>query len=257
MRSDLKCLIAIASVASALALAWVTVPSADASAPTPNATAPAKAQIAIAGTAHVLDGDTIEISGTRIRLEGIDAPEGGQRCNRRMFGEWSCGTAATYALIGLVQNRDVGCEDRGLDKYGRMLGICFVDGRDVNAEMVRMGLAWAYVKYSTAYVAEEAEARAAKRGVWVAATMPPWDFRALQKGQGVAQTAQIPLAETGARQRAAECTIKGNVTRVGRIYPLPTSPWYDRIVMDNAKGRRWFCSEGEAIAAGWRPAWRM
>lgn len=254
MRSDLKCLVAIASVASALAFAHLFVPTAGATSPPPG-TVKRQPAIAVSGPAHVLDGDTIEVAGTRIRLEGIDAPEGGQRCNRRLFGEWSCGTAATYALMGLVQNREVGCEDRGLDKYGRTLGICFVDGRDVNAEMVRMGLAWAYVKYSTANVAEEAEARAAGRGVWVAATMPPWEYRARQKGQAVAQ---IPTAEFGATSApAAECTIKGNVTRVGRIYHLPTSPWYDRIVMDASKGRRWFCSEGEAIAAGWRPAWRM
>lgn len=254
MRSDFKSSVVIASVACALALARVFVPSAGATSPAPAPGSPSP-HIAISGPAHVLDGDTIEVSGQRIRLEGIDAPEGGQRCNRRIFGEWSCGTAATYALIGLVQNREVGCENRGIDKYGRMLGICFVDGRDVNAEMVRMGLAWAYVKYSTAYVAEEAEARAAKRGVWVAATMPPWDYRASQKGQAVAQ---IPATEAGVPpQLANNCTIKGNVTRVGRIYHLPTSPWYDRIVMDTSKGRRWFCSEGEAISAGWRPAWRM
>lgn len=254
MRSDLKSLVAIASVASALALAWVFTPSAGATSP-PATAGSATPHIAISGLAHVLDGDTIEISGRRIRLEGIDAPEGGQRCNRRLFGEWSCGTAATYALMGLVQNREVGCEDRGADKYGRMLGICFVDGRDVNAEMVRMGLAWAYVKYSTAYIAAEAEARAARRGVWTAATMAPWEYRARHANQA---SIPIPLAERGEpAPRSADCAIKGNVTRIGRIYHLPTSPWYDRIVMDTSKGRRWFCSEGEAIAAGWRPAWRM
>lgn len=247
MRSDIKSLVAIASVASALAIASSSVQPADAAPPAQPA-----GEIAIAGQALVHDGDTIEISGRKIRLEGIDAPEGVQRCNRRLFGEWSCGTASTYALIGLVQGRNVACESRGTDKYSRMLGICYVDGRDINAEMVRLGLAWAYVKYSSAYVAEEAEARAARRGVWTADTMTPWDFRARHAGQ-----APSTLPAERREQRSADCTIKGNVTRVGRIYHLPTSPWYGRIVMDETKGRRWFCSEGEAIAAGWRPAWRM
>lgn len=250
MRSDFKRLVAIASVASALAIASSSVHQAGAASPAQPA-----GGIAVAGQAQVHDGDTIEISGRKIRLEGIDAPEGGQRCNRRLFGEWSCGTASTYALIGLVQGRSVTCESRGTDKYGRMLGICFVDGRDINAEMVRLGLAWAYVKYSAAYVAEEAEARAARRGVWTAETMTPWDFRARHAAQS--PTSSLPVDPRDASQRRADCTIKGNVTRVGRIYHLPTSPWYERIVMDESKGRRWFCSEGEAVAAGWRPAWRM
>lgn len=249
MRSDFKRLVAIAAVASALAIAWSSVRQADAASPAQPA-----GEIAIAGTALVHDGDTIEIAGRKIRLEGIDAPEGGQRCNRRFIGEWSCGTASTYALLGLVQSRNVACQNRGTDKYGRMLGICYVDGRDINAEMVRLGLAWAYVKYSSAYVAEEAEARAARRGVWTADTMTPWDYRARHAGQA---PPSLPAERHDGSQRRADCTIKGNVTRVGRIYHLPTSPWYGRIVMDESKGRRWFCSEGEAIAAGWRPAWRM
>lgn len=257
MRTPIICFVAIASVASALAIAFQG--STTASAANPPVVAARVAETArspVIGIAHVLDGDTIDISGQRIRLEGIDAPEGGQRCNRRVIGEWSCGTAATYALIGLVQGRAVSCDDRGTDKYSRMLAICFVDGRDINAEMVRLGLAWAYVKYSTAYVAVETEAREAKRGVWAAATMPPWEFRARQSGRPMA-VAATTQSDTAAASRPADCTIKGNVTRFGRIYHLPTSPWYGRIVMVEGKGRRWFCSEGEAIAAGWRPAWRM
>ncbi len=206
------------------------------------------------GIARVLDGDTLEVGATRVRLEGIDAPEGAQTCNRRLVGTWACGTASTYALIGLVQNREVVCEDRGRDKYTRTLGICFVDGHDINGEMVRLGLAWAYTKYSTDYVSQEAEARAAKRGVWVSATMPPWDFRATQQQLKTA-TAQALVTQPSPRQEG--CDIKGNVTRVGKIYHLPSSPWYGRIVMDEAQGRRWFCSEGEAIAAGWRPVFSL
>jgi endonuclease YncB( thermonuclease family) len=212
------------------------------------------------GVARVLDGDTIELAGVRVRLEGIDAPEGGQRCNRKGYGEWDCGQASSHALKLLAGGREVVCEDRGFDKYNRTLGICYTDGRDINAAMVRAGLAWAYVKYSTAYVAEEAEARTAQRGVWQAATMAPWDWRALQKRGGTAglsaSTVPQPLMTAPAVDGTAQprgCLIKGNVTKTARIYHTPESPWYQRIAMSSGLGRRWFCSEAEAQAAGWRP----
>ena len=117
----------------------------------------------LAGLARVIDGDTLEIAGRHVRLEGIDAPESGQTCGRRLIGSWRCGSAAADALAKLVAKRRVSCESRGNDKYDRMLGICFVDGRDINAEMVREGFAWAFVKYSQTYVKQEAEARVAAR----------------------------------------------------------------------------------------------
>ncbi len=87
----------------------------------------------LAGLARVIDGDTLEIDGRHVRLEGIDAPEAGQTCGRRLIGSWRCGTAASDQLAKLVAKRRVSCESRGTDKYDRMLGICFVDGRDINA----------------------------------------------------------------------------------------------------------------------------
>jgi endonuclease YncB( thermonuclease family) len=196
---------------------------------------------AITGPASAIDGDTIDVGGTRIRLEGIDAPESGQTCNRRYrLGWWACGTAATNALIRMLEGRTVRCEPRGTDRYGRMLAVCFADGRDINAAMVREGHAWAFVRYSQAYVAEEKAARAEGRGIWQAESETPWDYRAKRWA--------------GAEQKAPEgCAIKGNVTKNGRIYHMPWSPWYGQIHIDPEKGKRWFCSEAEAIAAGWRP----
>src|SRR6185295_292311 len=121
---------------------------------------------AIKGAARVVDGDTISIGETRIRLEGIDAPEAGQTCKRKWIGWWPCGAVATEALARMLENRTVSCEPRGLDKYGRTLAVCFVDGRDINAQMVRQGHAWAFVKYSTSYVKEEALAKAESLGIW-------------------------------------------------------------------------------------------
>jgi endonuclease YncB( thermonuclease family) len=195
---------------------------------------------AIKGIARVIDGDTIDIGEIRIRLEGIDAPEAGQSCGRRWAGWWACGTSATAALANLVEGRSITCDRRGLDKYGRTLGVCFADGRDVNATMVRQGHAWAFVKYSSTYVKEEAEAKKDGIGIWQGAATPAWDHRA-KRWEAV--EAKAPDG----------CAIKGNVTKHGRIYHMPWSPWYEQIRMEPDKGKRWFCSEAEAVAAGWRP----
>lgn len=222
-------------VAAALAVA-IAIPVAFAARPSANL---AWHQAGVAGFAQVTDGDTIVIGGTKIRLEGIDAPEGDQNCARADGRNWPCGVAATRELERLTRGRRVDCENHGADKYGRVLGICRVDDLNINAEMVRRGYAWAFVKYSTAFVAEEAQAKAQKIGVWQAPTMPPWEHR----GQRWAHAEQT--APTG-------CAIKGNITRNGKIYHMPWSPWYTKVTIETDKGERWFCNEAEAVAAGWR-----
>jgi endonuclease YncB( thermonuclease family) len=195
---------------------------------------------ALAGRPEVVDGDTIAIAGTRVRLEGIDAPEAGQTCGRRLMGTWACGAEAANALARLVESKELRCESRGLDKYGRVLAVCFLGQQDVNAWMVRQGHAWAFVKYSSSYVKQEAEARRERAGIWQGDAMPAWEYRERR------WTRAEPQAPQG-------CAIKGNVTAHGKIYHMPWSPWYDQIKIDPAKGRRWFCTEAEALAAGWRP----
>lgn len=202
---------------------------------------PAREYGAISGMARVVDGDTIVIDGRSIRLEGIDAPEHGQTCGRRFFGTWKCGAAAAQALAEIVEGRTVTCESRGDDKYGRMLGICFVDGEDINARMVREGLAWAFVRYSMTYVSEEAEARADRAGIWTGTAEPAWEYR--EKRWAGAEYA----APNG-------CAIKGNITAHGHLYYMPWSPRYASVKIEEGKGERWFCSEAEAISAGWHPA---
>jgi endonuclease YncB( thermonuclease family) len=206
-----------------------------AAAPTISSTLP------LAGPARIVDGDTIEIAGQRIRLEGIDAPEMGQDCATASGETWPCGRDAAKVLGALTKSRDVACDHRGTDKYGRMLAICYADGLDLNAEMVRGGYAWAFVKYSVEYAGTEADARAAKAGVWQGKAEAPWDFR--HKGW--------QAAEASAPQG---CAIKGNISGNGQIYHVPWSPWYGKVKIDEARGERWFCSEADAIAAGWRAA---
>ena len=195
----------------------------------------------VSGPARIIDGDTIDIAGTRIRLEGIDAPETGQTCQNARGETWDCGNAATREMAAMTRGQSVDCYSRGLDKYGRMLGVCMVGRLDINAELVRRGYAWAFVRYSKVYVGQEAEARARLLGIWQGPAMPAWDYRAQR------WTDASPSAPEG-------CAIKGNVSRGGLIYHMPWSPWYEKVAMRPDKGTRWFCSETDAAAAGWRPA---
>ncbi len=195
----------------------------------------------IIGPARVIDGDTIDVGSVRVRLEGIDAPELGQSCGQRGGGTWNCGSAASNALEKMIGNQTVDCTPSGTDKYGRTLGLCRAGAIDLNSEMVRRGFAWAFVKYSTLFVAVEAEARATAAGVWQGEADPPWVFREHR------WTSAAPDAPEG-------CAIKGNVSNKGHIYHLPWSPWYSRVKVDIGRGERWFCTEADALAAGWRPA---
>ncbi len=137
-------------------------------------TAPALA--GVAGIASVIDGDTIEVHGQRIRLHGIDAPESRQLC--LSDGKpWRCGKDAANALADKIARRPVTCEDLGRDRYNRIIGRCIVAGEDINAWMVSQGLALAYRRYSLDYVDEEADARAARRGIWAGEFVKPWEWR--------------------------------------------------------------------------------
>jgi len=200
----------------------------------------------LAGSPRVIDGDTIAIGETRVRLEGIDAPEAVQTCGLREGGTWACGAAATRALSDRIGGKAVSCVPRGRDRYGRTLAVCYADGRDINAWMVRQGHAWAFVRYSRSYVSEEAAAKADGLGIWQGQAMPAWEFRAKRWAEREAPPNSSP-------QTPESCAIKGNVTSNGRIYHMPWSPWYAQIRMAPDKGKRWFCTEAEAIAAGFRP----
>ncbi len=193
----------------------------------------------IEGSAVVVDGDTIEINGERVRLEGIDAPEVAQTCSKETGETWDCGLEASEVLRALISSKSVSCDRAGQDKYGRTLGICFAEADELNAAMVRNGYAWAFVKYSQAYVVAEKEAQATRAGVWQGPSIPAWEFRHRPN----------PLAEASAPQG---CLIKGNVSKKGQIYHNQASAWYGKVKVDESRGERWFCSEGEAIAAGWR-----
>jgi len=195
----------------------------------------------LVGVASVLDGDTIEIHGTRIRLYGIDAPESDQLCQRPDGGRWRCGQQAALALQEHIGRRPVTCVRRDTDRYGRLVGQCAVAGADVNAWLVANGWAAAYRRYAPDYVDEEQVARTAGMGIWSGAFVMPWDWRRGERGE---------VAKEGAANR---CRVKGNISRSGEhIYHVPGGRYYNRTRLDASRGERWFCTEAEARAAGWR-----
>lgn len=137
---------------------------------------PGAGQVVLTGRANVLDGDTIEVQGRRIRLHGIDAPENDQICERS-GRPWRCGQEATAALRSHLGGRSVTCHEVDVDRFGRSVARCLVNGQDVNAWLVRNGWALAYRRYSDAYVADEAQARAARRGIWSGQFQAPESHR--------------------------------------------------------------------------------
>ncbi len=133
--------------------------------------------VSIVGQASVIDGDTIEIRGARIRLEGIDAPEAAQSCLTAQGTSWPCGRRAAFALADRIAQTPVSCEQTGQDRYRRILARCSVGGEDLGAFMVGQGWALAYRRYSERYIAHEESAARAKRGKWVGSFEAPWDWR--------------------------------------------------------------------------------
>ncbi|MDP3740655.1 MAG: thermonuclease family protein [Hyphomonadaceae bacterium] len=129
------------------------------------------------GTASVIDADTLEIRGERIRLVGVDAPESGQKCLSSDKKFMRCGTIAANALDTWINKNPVTCEIEGKDRYGRSLAECKVRGTSVQEWLVVNGYAVAYRSYSTAYVPAELKARKAKAGVWAGQFVMPWDWR--------------------------------------------------------------------------------
>ena len=199
----------------------------------------------LSGPAEVVDGDTLAIRGerTRIRLYGVDAPEGQQTCEDAAGKRYLCGSRASDALAALIgRNGRVSCEEEDRDRYGRVVAVCTANGLNVNGELIRQGWAIEYRQYSDGrYADEEAEARLAKRGLWAGEFVKPWLWR---RGE------QLPSQAAAGGERP--CPIKGNISSAGRIYYVPGSAAYAKTLVDEAKGERWFCSEGAAVAAGWR-----
>ncbi|MCH9806157.1 MAG: thermonuclease family protein [Alphaproteobacteria bacterium] len=126
----------------------------------------------VEGRARVIDGDSIVVSGREIRLQGIDAPEGRQMCQRD-GRQWACGEQSRRMLRKLTGGRKVFCKGLEIDKHDRLLALCRAGGVDINGQMVATGFAVSYGRFR----AEERAAKAAKKGMWAGEFQTPRQWR--------------------------------------------------------------------------------
>ena len=200
---------------------------------------------------NVVDGDTIDVliggRESRVRYIGIDTPETvDPRRPVECFGR-----EASERNRRLVEGKTVGLERdvSETDRFGRLLRYVWMEGEMVNAKLVEDGYAAATsfppdVRYAELFSTLEAQAKAQGRGLWGPACATP----------------QPPLTEDSLcdYSGASEPVIKGNISlSTGeKIYHVPGGDFYDETVITAAKGERWFCTEDEAVAAGWRKSRR-
>jgi endonuclease YncB( thermonuclease family) len=220
---------------------------------------------------QITDGDTLVLGGTSFRLDGIDAPERDQVCLDENGAVWACGTGARNRLTELTAKRAIRCEDKGPDHAypnSRHIGICSVDGdaTTLNQQLVREGWAVNFEPYAKGrFKADEDDALANRRGQWKGCFATPRDFRRWNKGTAKMLGSTCSTGnDTPERDKLfpddpampSGCSIKGKVSLRAQltgnrgIYHMEGCRDYQRTKHPN----RWFCSEEEAKAAGFRKA---
>ncbi len=135
------------------------------------------ARAEVIGQATVIDGDTLEIHGERIRLHGIDAPESSQSCEDESGDSYRCGQQASLALADKIGDQVVSCVELDRDRYGRTVGRCTAVGEDLSEWLAFQGWAVAYTYYSYDYTRAETWAKTERRGIWRGRFVMPSDWR--------------------------------------------------------------------------------
>ena len=138
------------------------------------------------GQASIIDGDTLEIHGNRIRLWGVDAPETDQLCRGEDSLQYRCGAQAANELDAVIARRPVACLPISLDQYGRTVATCSVGGADLGQWLVQNGLALDWPQYSRGkYGAAQRSAEQAGRGIWKGSYVEPWLYRVCRRANGL------------------------------------------------------------------------
>ncbi len=209
---------------------------------------------------RVVDGDTIDVNIdgqiSRIRLIGINTPEVvDPRQPVQCFGK-----EASDKAKGSLTNQNVRLEadssQDDKDKYGRLLRYVWrEDGLFYNLEMIKLGYAFEYTyflpyKYQAEFKNAQNYASSNKLGLWADNTCNGRLIPAANEGESRVLGTNLQTATS-----SNSCLIKGNINAKGeKIYHLPDCPYYNQTVIEESKGEKWFCTEAEAIAAGWRKA---
>ncbi len=224
-------ILAAAGLAGWLGSSWIGSLSMNAVSAIPGLSRPA-----IEGTATAVAGDILRLNGQTIRLSGVEAPEldqdcGGQGRERR----WRCGEAARAQLRDLVRGKQVRAE---LGAGGER-GLCKIGANDIAAELVSRGHVFAHQGLFSSYGRLEQDARNARLGLWRGTAERPGEYR-------------NRLWEAAKKRAPQGCPIKAQITRRDRVYVVPWQAGYGRVRVRADKGERWFCTEQEAQAAGFK-----
>jgi endonuclease YncB( thermonuclease family) len=197
----------------------------------------------VSGRSVVVGPGLLRIGTSTIRLTGIEPPERQQVCTRNQR-RWRCGEGAIAALTRLTQGRTLTCTLRGTDPTGNAKGVCYDKDTDIAAALVKGGHVFAEASLLAGYGSVEAEARSAKVGLWSGEAERPAVWRAR-------------IWDDAKKRTPDGCPIKGKLSGGARLYVLPWSRDYTRVRVDARRGGRWFCTEKEALEAGWKPALRI
>lgn len=199
---------------------------------------------------RVIDGDTIEIEGgQKVRYIGIDTPETvDPRKPVQCFGK-----EASAKNKELVEGKKVRLEKdiTDMDKYGRLLRYVYVGDTFINLELVKQGYASSYsyppdIKFQNVFLQAQQEAQAKDLGFWSACEE--------------SEATETPVTATSVttttnNNSPTDCKIKGNISsKEEKIYHLIGCDSYNLTKIDESRGEKWFCTEEEAVSAGWRKA---
>ncbi len=199
---------------------------------------PFKSEI-VKGRARVIDGGHLRVAKQQLRLDNIEALMPAQTCTNRRGRSWRCGRKAKDRLGLIVNRRTLTCTISGKDDDGINRAICFSKDGDVAAALVANGYAFAHLGAFASHRDEENQARKEKRGIWQGSAERPSDYRMASWDKAV-------------KKAPDGCPIKGRVVRRKRFYALPWDRGYARAKVSPQRGEKWFCTEQEARAAGFK-----